>query len=161
MDQHPRTRKLNVGTVICGVDASSDASSAAHMAAALAARVGLRLVLARVVELRPGEKSDVAKRRVEDAESELIELADQLPSATVEMRIDFGRRAEVLAQVAAEEGADLIVLGSRSRRLRDRSLLCSLARELEVETPVPVLIAPPQTRRRSALRLAVAAAGAR
>src|SRR4051794_17833113 len=99
MDRQPGTRRTNGGTVICGVDASSDARDAAQMAAALAARVGLRLVLVHVVELRPGDDSHLAKRRVEDAEAELIELADQLPTETVELRIDLGPRAEVLAQV--------------------------------------------------------------
>jgi nucleotide-binding universal stress UspA family protein len=73
-----------------------------------------------------------------------------------EVRIEFGDRAELLARVAAEEGADLIVLGSCKGGFRGRQLRCSLARELEATTQVPVLIAPPQTRKRSERRLSFA-----
>ena len=74
----------------------------------------------------------------------------------LELRLAHGDRAERLAQFAAEEGVDLIVLGSRPQGLRGRKLRCTLARELEAATPVPVLIAPPQTRKRSDRRLAEA-----
>jgi len=70
-----------------------------------------------------------------------------------EKRVLLGERAEGLAQVAAEEGADLIVLGSRSTGLGNRKLRCTLARELEAATPVPVVVAPPTTRKRSDHRL--------
>jgi len=60
--------------------------------------------------------------------------------------------------VAVEEGADVIVVGSRPRGARGRQLRCSLARELEAAQGVPVLIAPPATRSRSARRLALAEA---
>jgi nucleotide-binding universal stress UspA family protein len=75
-----------------------------------------------------------------------------------ETRVALGERAETIAQIAAEEGADLIVLGSRATGLGNRKLRCTLARELEVETPVPVVVAPPTTRMRSDHRLSVAAA---
>jgi nucleotide-binding universal stress UspA family protein len=68
----------------------------------------------------------------------------------------LGNRAEALAQAAAEEGADLIVVGSRSAGFGSRTLRCTLARELEAATPVPVLVAPPTTRSRSDYRLSVA-----
>jgi nucleotide-binding universal stress UspA family protein len=136
------------GTVLCGVDDTAEAQAATAMAAALATRLGLRLVLAHVV-------ADGA------AGFAPAQLVDGLPRPDdVELRVEAGDRAELLGQIAAEEGADLIVLGSRPHRLRARLLWCPLARELERVTPVPILIAPPQTRRRSARRLAVAAAPA-
>jgi nucleotide-binding universal stress UspA family protein len=138
------------GTVLCGVDETLEAHAAAGMAAALATRLGLRLVLAHVV---------AAEDAAADAEGALARLADELPRPDeVELRVEAGDRAELLGRLAAEEGADLIVLGSRPRRRRDRWLRCPLARQLETVTPVPILIAPPQTRRRSARRLAVAVA---
>jgi nucleotide-binding universal stress UspA family protein len=141
---------MTTGTVLCGVDETLEAHAAAGMAAALATRLGLRLVLAHVVE---------AEEDASEAEAALARLVDELPQPEeVELRVEAGDRAELLGHVAAEEGADLIVLGSRPRRLRDRWLCCPLARELETVTPVPILVAPPQTRRRSARRLAVAAA---
>lgn len=55
--------------------------------------------------------------------------------------------AALLGRIAAEEAADLIVVGSRTRGRLRRGLESRLARQLETETPVPVLIAPPRTRR--------------
>jgi nucleotide-binding universal stress UspA family protein len=60
--------------------------------------------------------------------------------------------------VADEEGADLIVLGSRPAGLGRRMLRSRLVRELEAATHVPVLVAPPSTRARSGHRLTLAAA---
>jgi nucleotide-binding universal stress UspA family protein len=67
-----------------------------------------------------------------------------------------GNRADALARVAAEEGADLIVIGSRATGLGNRKLRCTLARDLEAATAVPVVVAPPTTRKRTDHRLAVA-----
>ena len=81
------------------------------------------------------------------------ELCDE-----VEIRVLRGNRVDGLAQAAAEEGADAIVLGSRPRGARGRQLRCTLARELEAAQSVPVLIAPPATRKRNGRRLALAEA---
>jgi nucleotide-binding universal stress UspA family protein len=63
-------------------------------------------------------------------------------------RVAVGDPAGLLGQIAAEEAADVIVVGARARGWR-RRLDTRLADELESETPVPVLIAPPRGRRRS------------
>ena len=72
-------------------------------------------------------------------------------------RVIRGRPAQALAKVADEEGADLIVLGSRAAGLGRRLLRSGLAAELEAATDVPVLVAPPSTRARSGNRLTLAA----
>jgi nucleotide-binding universal stress UspA family protein len=61
-------------------------------------------------------------------------------------RVAVGDAPSLLAQVAAEEAADVIVVGARPRGPLRRGLESRLADELETETPVPVLIAPPRTR---------------
>jgi Universal stress protein family len=58
---------------------------------------------------------------------------DAIPGAE-DVRVVHGSRAEAIAEVAAEEGADLIVLGSRAGGLRRRLLRSGLARELEQVT---------------------------
>ncbi|HET7571905.1 MAG TPA: universal stress protein [Gaiellaceae bacterium] len=133
------------GTIVCGVG-ETEGRAAAELAAAVGARLGLRLVLVSVVEGAPGEAGD-----------RLLELAREIGDGA-ETRIAHGPRAEALARIAAEEGADLIVVGSRAAGLGERKLRSTLARELEAATPVPVLVAPPSTRKRSERRLAVAAA---
>jgi nucleotide-binding universal stress UspA family protein len=73
-----------------------------------------------------------------------------------DVRVVQGDPAQALAAVADEEGADLIVLGSRAAGLGRRLLRSGLAAELEAATHVPVLVAPPSTRTRSRHRLALA-----
>lgn len=131
-------RGLMGGTIVCGFTRSAAARDAAELAAALAARLMMRLVLVHVT--RHGA-----------ADVEVTPRAE-------EVRVVHGSRAEAIAEVAAEEGADLIVLGSRAGGPRRRLLRSGLARELEQVTPVPVLVAPPSTRGRSGHRLALAVA---
>jgi nucleotide-binding universal stress UspA family protein len=108
----------------------------------------------------PGtHESLTARQRQAGAERILDEIARDIGDG-VEKRIMLGNRAEALAQVAAEEGADLVVIGSRPAGLSNRKLRSALARELEAATPIPVVVAPPTTRRRTEQRLAVAAGAA-
>jgi nucleotide-binding universal stress UspA family protein len=146
------------GTVVCGVTESPEGKSAAELAHALGARLGLRLILVHVIDGVPRgtEESLGARQRQNGAERMLDAIARDIGNGT-EKRIVVGPRAETLAQVAAEEGADLIVLGSRPAGVGKRKLRCTLAREIEAETPVPVVVAPPATRKRSDHRLAAAA----
>ena len=149
------------GTVVCGVTATPDGRGAAELAGALGMRLGLRLVLVHVVDgVPPGtDESLSARQRHAGAERVLDEIARDIGEGT-EKRIMTGNRAEALAQVAAEEGADLVVIGSRPAGFGNRKLRSTLARELEATTPVPVVVAPPTTRKRTEQRLAVAAGAA-
>jgi nucleotide-binding universal stress UspA family protein len=146
------------GTIVCGVTEAPADRSAAELARALVARLGLRLVLVHVLDgVPPGtHESLTARQRQAGAEHVLDKMARDIGDGT-ERRVVFGGRAEALAEVAAEEGADLIVIGSRPTGLAGRKLRCSLARDLEATTPVPVVLAPPTTRKRSDQRLALAA----
>jgi nucleotide-binding universal stress UspA family protein len=125
---------MTTGTIVCDVTDPVEGRTAAAFATALGTRLGLRIVLVLV------------------GGSELPAEID----AGVEARFATGDRAEALARTAAEEGADLIILGSRPVGLGGRNLRCSLVRDLEAATPVPVLVAPPATRRRSRRRLELA-----
>jgi nucleotide-binding universal stress UspA family protein len=145
------------GTVVCGVTETPDGRSAAELARALGARLGLRLVLVHVVDGVPAgtHESLSARQRRSGAEQTLSEIARDIGEG-IEKRVMVGNRADALARVAAEEGADLIVIGSRSTGLGNRKLRCTLARDLEAATPIPVVVAPPTTRTRTDHRLAVA-----
>jgi nucleotide-binding universal stress UspA family protein len=150
------------GTIMCAVGDSSEARSAVELATALRARLGLRLVLVAVVDGVPpaAEESVTARQRQTGAELTLRELARETGDDT-ETRVVLGHQVEALAQVAAEEAADVIVVGSRPAGLGNRMLRSPLARDLEAATPVPVLVAPPSTRKRSEQRLATPAGAAR
>ena len=154
------------GTIVCAVTDSSEGRAAAQLASALSSRLGVRLVLAHVVDGLPPEALDSVSGREQltRAERALRGIAQEVqpqvqPYDGIESRIALGDRAERLAQLVAEEGADLVVIGSRPGGYRGRHLRSTLARELEAATPVPVLIAPPQTRKRNERRLAEAAGG--
>jgi nucleotide-binding universal stress UspA family protein len=145
------------GTVLCGVTATSEGRGAVQLAGALSDRLGLRLVLAHVVDVHPTAHESLTARQGEIGAARAVQgVARDLGLREVGIRVVMGHRAEQLAWVAAEEGAEMIVLGSRAGGFRDRQLRCRLAGELESETSVPVVIAPPQTRPRGQRRLTLA-----
>jgi nucleotide-binding universal stress UspA family protein len=149
------------GTLVCGVSGTPDGRSAAELARALGARLGLRLVLVHVLDgVPPGAQDSLsARQRQTGAEHLLNQMARDVGEGT-EKRLMVGNRADALAQVAAEEGADLIVIGSRRAGLGSGKLRCALAHDLEAATSIPVVVAPPTTRKRSDHRLAVATGAA-
>ena len=136
------------GTIICGVSDSDGGRAAGDLAAALAARLCLRLVLVHVAV--DGSARD---------ESTFEAIARGLGGA--EVRIVTGACVDGIVRVAAEEGADVIVVGSRLCGAPSRRLRCSLVHDLEAATSVPVVIAPPATRARSARRLALTTSSVR
>jgi nucleotide-binding universal stress UspA family protein len=72
--------------------------------------------------------------------------AEHSVARSAEQRSAVGDPAALLGQIAAEEAADVIVVGSRERGRLRRRLESRFARQLATETPVPVVIAPPRTR---------------
>jgi nucleotide-binding universal stress UspA family protein len=143
------------GTVICGVVDNDEGRAAVELGIELSERLGLRLVLAHVAQgFYPHDAAEdigsVAMRgdRIQ-AERLLASLAEEYGiTETAERRSSVGDRAALLGQIAAEEAADVILVGSRVRGWRRRGLQSSLAEELKAATSVPVLIAPPSSRRR-------------
>jgi nucleotide-binding universal stress UspA family protein len=146
------------GTIVCGVSDTDGGRGALKLAVELSERLGLRLVLAHVAEgFEPtgkgGDESLTTKQGREGAQRLLAQLVIEhgLDGGT-ERRSAVGDRAELLARIAAEEAADLIVIGSRPQGRFRRGLCSTLAAELESETPIPVLIAPLRRGRRAVRR---------
>ena len=142
------------GTILCGVTDSEAGRGALELAAELGARLGLRLVVAHVADGIPpvggeGNGEGVATRAHREGAARLVArlAAEHGLAGSAEHRSAVGDAAALLAQIAAEEAADMIVIGSRARRRLWRGLESKLARQLETETPVPVLIALPRTPR--------------
>ena len=143
------------GTILCGVNDSEAGRGALELAAELGDRLGLRLVVAHVADGIPpldvdGEDGEgvTTRARREGAARVVARLAAEHGVAgRAEQRSAVGDPAALLAQIAAEEGADMIVVGSGARGRLRRRLDSRLARQLETATPVPVLIPPPRTRR--------------
>jgi nucleotide-binding universal stress UspA family protein len=145
-----QSRRIQMrGTLVCAMTDGEESSDAVALGAELSERLGLRLVLAHAADGIDGTggESVSMKGNRQGAERLLAQLAIRHGvAARAERRIAVGEPAIRLGQIAAEEGADVIVVGARTRGWRG-GLESRLADALEMETPVPVLIAPPRARR--------------
>lgn len=146
------------GTIVCGVDGSAEARAALDVAARLASRLGLRLVLAHVAEFAhvpdaataplDGLVPRAAVAAFDDAQEEaaerlLAQTAVEAGLADAERRVAAGHPAERLAELADEEDAELIVVGSRGRGAFKAAFLGSVSSSLVGVARCPVLIVPP------------------
>lgn len=141
-----------LATIVCGVDDSDGAREALRVADTLTTWLRARLVLAHVAATPhvPGTSAVVGAadelRRIEIEEGEelLAELAaaEQMGSS-VERRVAFGTPGGALADIAEEEGAGLVVVGSRGRGAFRSALLGSVSAELIGSSPCPVVVVPP------------------
>jgi nucleotide-binding universal stress UspA family protein len=154
------------GTIVCGVTDNDEGHAALELGVELSQRLGLRLVLAHVAEglaslddAEEDNESVTMKGNRRGGELFLGRLAREYGvGESAECRVAVGEPALLVGQIAAEEAADVIVVGSRARRWPTRGLQSRLAERLESETSVPILIAPPANGRR---RRAAAASAAR
>jgi nucleotide-binding universal stress UspA family protein len=141
------------GTLVCAVSDGAENDDAVAQSVALSERLGLRLVLAHAVDgiagfgNGDGESITMKGNRVA-AERRLEELVrDHAIGEGAARRVAVGDPAALLGRIASEEAADVIVVGARKRRWARQHLESRLAQQLETETPLPVLVAPPRTRR--------------
>jgi nucleotide-binding universal stress UspA family protein len=142
------------GTLVCAVTKGEESADALALSAELSERLDLRLVLVHAVDgigefgNEDGVESVSTQADRQGAERRLTRLAHEHGVADrAERRIAVGEPAALLAQIAAEEAADVIVVGSRTRRRLRPGLECRLARQLETATQIPVVFAPPRTKR--------------
>jgi len=151
--------------IVCGVDGSPDSQAALGVAADMAARLGLRLIMANVVEpsLAPyvGAGSfggPVPERRPQlpttdrqeaVAEGLLTRLSASIGLERADRRVVVGYPAERLAELADDEGAELIVVGSRGRGAFKAAFLGSVSTSLIGVARCPVLVVPPGATERS------------
>jgi universal stress protein E len=148
--------------IVCGVDGSTDSDAALAVAAKLAERVGARLVLANVVEQVPSPyaavsvidgyplarapAADVLEEQVQAGARLLETAAERADAENTEKRVVIGFAAERLAELADEENAELIVVGSRGRGALKAAFLGSVSTSLIGVARVPVLVVPPGAR---------------
>jgi nucleotide-binding universal stress UspA family protein len=139
------------GTLVCAVTDGDESADALELGAELSMRLGLRLVVAYAIDgisasgSRDGMESVSMKGDRQGAERRLARLVQDHGVEGAERRVAVGDASALLGQIAAEEAADLVVVGSRARGRLSRRLESRLARQLEAETSIPVLIAPPRT----------------
>jgi nucleotide-binding universal stress UspA family protein len=135
------------GTLLCAVTAGEESDHAVELGLELSTRLGLRLVLAHAVPTAGRGHGTAAQERSGEhgrAEHRLARLAEAHGvDDRVERRVALGDPAVLLGRIAAEEAAAGVVVGAAERGWR-RGLDMSLARELETETPAPVIVALPR-----------------
>jgi nucleotide-binding universal stress UspA family protein len=145
------------GSIVCGVDGSADSRAALTVAAELANRLGTRLVLAHVAERTHvpyggaapfgGMAGSTAVRDEIDSEEQaarrlLEDVAVDAGLPDAEQRVAIGSPSEALADLADEENAELIVVGSRGRGAFKAAFLGSVSNSLVGVARCPVLIVP-------------------
>ncbi|HJQ49487.1 MAG TPA: universal stress protein [Gaiellaceae bacterium] len=139
--------------VVCGVDGSPGARVALRAAARFARELGARLVVVHVVQPQPSAPGlgptahQLAGVPVDDLLAGGEALIDRI---LVEEQLDDARRravlgfaADRLADVADEEAAELIVVGSRGRGAFKAAFLGSVSTDLIGVARCPVLVVPP------------------
>jgi nucleotide-binding universal stress UspA family protein len=135
------------GTIVCAIDDSEGVSAAVRVARRLAERFDARIVLVSIADGFRAETKNgdgrTARRARAGAKRRLERIVAEHGLSPEEHRVATGDPAEAVATIAAEEAADLIVVGARNG-LRGRTLRSALARELAATASCPVVVAPPE-----------------
>ena len=146
------------GPIVCGVDGSPDSQAALKVAVQFADRLGSTLILAHIAEpayvpyaaayplggtAGPTAVAEEAEAKDEASERLLERVALAAGRADLERRVAIGHPAERLAELADEEGAELVVVGSRGRGALKSAFLGSVSYSLVGMAGCPVLIVPP------------------
>jgi nucleotide-binding universal stress UspA family protein len=134
--------------IMVPLDGSGLAERALVVAGDLAESLAATIVIARVVPpLAPGRYSLALLRQVEDVQAEdaeayLARVAKRLADdrLAVESRLLHGPVAETLAEQAAKERCDLIVLTSHGTSGLASNVFGSVAQKLLHSAPCPVLV---------------------
>jgi nucleotide-binding universal stress UspA family protein len=140
-------------SVICGIDGSDGARVALRVAARMADELGLRLIVAHIVYPQPsatgfGPTANQLASLPLDAlrasgEALVGRVLDEERLSGAERRVAFGFVADSLADLADDERAELIVVGSRGHRGFKAAWLGSVSRDLIGVARCPVLVVPP------------------
>ena len=141
-------------TFVVGTDGSECARRAAELAAEHAKESGGDLTLVAVVEwsrysfLTPEELETRAKDKKAEAERAQSQVLDplkthlELNNASVKTLVRHGHAAEVLSEVAKEEGASQIFIGRHGRSTLEAAVFGSVTNKLLRVTTVPVTVVP-------------------
>ncbi len=137
--------------VVVGLDGTATARAALARAAEAATEAGAQLVAVSAFQLPEywsdlgvaflESLDDVRNAARQQAESMVTGVLGESPGVPVRVVTVHGPPADVLAQQAA--GADLLVVGSRSRSRLSGMLLGSVALHCVVHAPCPVMVVHP------------------
>ena len=131
---HEMIRKILVGT-----DTSASADLAVNTAADLARTNGAELTVL-YVRTPEAAREVFDPKRSADPEAYLGKMVARFPDLRVRTRAEGGEPADRICAVAAEEGADVIVVGNRGISGRRRGFLHSVPATVARHSPCSVLI---------------------
>ena len=136
-----------VGPIVCGIDGSDESLAAVRVAVDLGRRLHAPVQLIHVTERprlsgSPLSDGDYGTRLVAShaAAMRVLLRAANLPQTALDLRVELGGAGERLADVAAREGAQLIVTGSSGRGARSGMLLGSVSSRLALTASQPVVL---------------------
>jgi nucleotide-binding universal stress UspA family protein len=139
-------------TIIAATDFSPPGAHAALTGARLARKLGDSLVLVRVIEPPVSIYPELGLTSIEVMESALRDANDEAmkkavadltaaaPGVAITPLLVPGVPEQVLAELAQERSAGLVVMGTHGRRPAARLLLGSVAERTVLEAPCPVLV---------------------
>lgn len=120
-------------TIVAGVDRSDAAEPVVDAASWVASRLDTRLLVVHAVE-----------EPVEEAQELLESLRARLPAADdTGVRLVEGSPADRLIEVADDEDAELLVVGSRGRGAIGSAVLGGVSRRVARDARCPVVVVPP------------------
>lgn len=138
---------LTVNTILHPTDFSEASEAAYRLACSLARDYGARLILLHVapgsVTAGEGADLDTSSDRDNALMTKLYELKPDNHDIEVDYRLVEGDAAGVIPAIAAQEGCDLIVIGTHGRSGVRRTLMGSVAEAVSREATCPVMTVRP------------------
>lgn len=137
-------------SLVVGLDGSENSQHALDWAIKLAKPLDAEVFAVHAAQpltltygITPTEFDDETLRRIQKEVDEV--WCEPLRKAGVrfQARFELGRAADVLSQVASQEGADAIVVGRRGRGAVTEALLGSVSHELGHRATTPLVIIEP------------------
>jgi universal stress protein E len=137
-----------LGRIVCATDFTARSDLALSRAVLLARQTGARVTLAHAVDPRQSERQ--VRAQVNRAYVRLLSQVDQVfasESAAIDIDVRAGRPLDVIANVASETNADLVVLAAPQQRRLD-SIVGTTAERLLRTVGRPVLVVHREARDR-------------
>lgn len=135
---------MKLNTILCPVDFSESGNAAVKYASALARESGARVILLHVIEnplVYDTTFSGPAptEKELEDTDRRLHAVCPSLAEHRCEHRTVQGDPAPSIVQIAEDEDADLIVVGTHGRTGLSRMIMGSVAEEVVRKAHCPVI----------------------
>ncbi len=138
---------LDIRLIVCATDGSDCSRAAAQRAVALARCAGARLVGLYVVDTRAAVRlgihyADAVGEMEAEGQRALADMGDLATASGVTFTpiLAGGHPKQEILNVAAAQGADLIVVGAHGRSALERALLGSVSEHVVRHAPCDVLV---------------------